>query len=191
MQEVKAEKTEKTQDAPPAEERKSGRLKPSFRGGGASGADSGLQETVVTINRVTKVVKGGKRFSFSALVVTGDKHGQVGAGFGKAKEVQAAIKKASAHAKKNMFKVPIFDGTIPHAVVGRFGSGQVWMKPAYKGTGVIAGGGVRATLEAAGVTDILTKNQRSSNPFNMVYSTLAALKSLKTKEEIAAIRGRT
>ncbi|MBI4056262.1 MAG: 30S ribosomal protein S5 [Elusimicrobia bacterium] len=149
-----------------------------------------LKETVVCINRVTKVVKGGKRFSFSSLVVVGNGKGQVGAGLGKAKEVQAAIHKASAKAKKDMIQFPLVQETIPHEVVGSFGAGKVWMKPAAPGSGVIAGGGVRAVLEAAGVKNILTKSLGSSNPFNVVYATLEALKILKTKEEILKLRGK-
>ncbi|MBI4051224.1 MAG: 30S ribosomal protein S5 [Elusimicrobia bacterium] len=150
-----------------------------------------LRETVVLINRVTKVVKGGKRFSFSSLVVVGDGQGRVGVALGKAKEVQAAIQKASARAKKNMIQFPLVQETIPHEVIGTFGSGKVWMKPAAPGSGVIAGGGVRAVVEMAGVKNILTKSLGSSNPFNMVYATIEALKLLKTKEEILKLRGKS
>jgi small subunit ribosomal protein S5 len=149
-----------------------------------------LKETVVTINRVAKVVKGGKRFSFSALVVVGDGAGHVGAAIGKAKEVQAAIQKAVTHAKKSLIRVPLKNGTIPHEVMGVFGAGTVLLKPAVSGTGVIAGGSVRAVVEAAGVRDILSKSLRSANPFNVVYATLAGLEDLETREESYRRRGK-
>ncbi len=149
-----------------------------------------LKETVVTINRVAKVVKGGKRFSFSALVVVGDGAGHVGAAIGKAKEVQAAIQKAVSHAKKTIVKIPLKNGTIPHEVTGIFGAGTVLLKPAVSGTGVIAGGSVRAVVEAAGVRDILTKSLRSANPFNVVYATLEGLKDLETREDSYRRRGK-
>lgn len=154
------------------------------------GEAMGLKETVVTINRVAKVVKGGKRFSFSSLVVVGDMNGSVGCGLGKAKEVQAAIHKGTANGRKNMVKFPLTEGTIPHEVTGRFGAGKVWMKPAAPGTGVIAGSGVRAVLEAGGVKNILTKSLGSSNAFNMVYSTIEALRNLRSREQIQKLRGR-
>ncbi len=146
--------------------------------------------TIVCINRVAKVVKGGKRFSFSALVVVGDTRGNVGVSIGKANEVQLAIQKATTHAKKNMIKFPLVKDTIPHEIIGKFGAGRVWMKPAAPGSGVIAGGGVRAVLEAGGVKDVLTKSLGSSNNFNVVYATIEALKQLKTKEEVAKLRSK-
>jgi len=150
-----------------------------------------LKEQVVSINRVTKVVKGGKNLSFSALVVIGDPGAKiVGFGTGKAKEVPAAIKKGIEAAKKNLRKVNVLETTILHMVLGRFGSGLVLLKPAPEGTGVIAGGGVRAVLEAAGIKNVLTKNLGSSNPFNAVGATFEALKNLRTKEDIAKLRGK-
>lgn len=148
-----------------------------------------FEEKVVAINRVTKVVKGGRRFRFSALVVVGDRKGHVGFGTGKAQEVPEAIKKAVENAKKNLIKVPIVGTTVPHEITGTFGAGKVFFKPASEGTGVIAGGAVRIIFELAGINDVLSKTLGSRTPINMVRATFNGLESLRTAEDVAKLRG--
>ena len=153
------------------------------------GLNPDLEERVVAVNRVAKVVKGGRRFSFAALIVVGDKNGKVGYGLGKAKEVPDAIRKAGMKASKRMIKVSIENGTIPHEVLGLFGAGEILLKPAGEGTGIKAAGACRSILELAGVKNVLTKSVRGSNPHNVVKATFKALKNLRSVDEVATVRG--
>jgi small subunit ribosomal protein S5 len=191
------ENTVETESTEEGKEKKGGRRGPQNRGprqdkkpgAPAEGINPDLEERVVAVNRVAKVVKGGRRFSFAALIVVGDKNGKVGYGLGKAKEVPDAIRKAGMKASKRMIKVSIENGTIPHEVLGLFGAGEILLKPAGEGTGIKAAGACRSILELAGVKNVLTKSVRGSNPHNVVKATFMALKNLRSLEEVAAARG--
>lgn len=178
------------ENKPVANKKPMGNKRPTDRKPRRDRVEKEFEERVVTINRVTKVVKGGRRFRFAALVVIGDGKGRVGFGTGKANEVPDAIKKAIEDAKKNVFTVPTVGTTIPHAITGKYGAGSVFLRPASEGTGVIAGGAVRDVLEVAGIKDVLSKCLGSRTPINMVRATISALQELKTVEDIARLRGK-
>lgn len=192
-QEAPAENTATPVEGKSASENKKGDKKRAPRKASdkkpKEGVNPDFEEKVVAINRVSKVVKGGRRFSFSALMVVGDKKGKVGFGLGKAKEVPEAIRKATQTAQKNLVQVPIDQGTIPHQIVGQHDAGYILFKPAGDGTGVKAAGACRAILELAGVTNVLTKSTRGNNPHNIVKATFDALKNLRSAEQVAAVRG--
>jgi len=183
---VKADSNSKNDTMPPKPNREKRQARPE-----TPREPKEITEKVVFINRCAKVVKGGRRFSFSALIVAGDQKGKVGVGFGKANEVSEAIRKATDASKKRMVKVAVQENTIPHEVTGESGGGRVLLRPASPGTGVIAGGGVRAVLEAVGIRDVLAKSLGSSNHANVVNATIAALQQLRPKEEIFKLRGKT
>lgn len=189
-EENKTENTEiETEAKPEGKGRRAPRAPRQEKKPAQDGLNPDLEERVVAVNRVAKVVKGGRRFSFAALIVVGDKNGKVGYGLGKAKEVPDAIRKAGQKASKRMIKVSIENGTIPHEVLGLFGAGEVLLKPAGEGTGIKAAGACRSILELAGVKNVLTKSVRGSNPHNIVKATFSALKNLRSLEEIASARG--
>ncbi len=183
-------KKEETKVEAKAENKRAPKKKAGPRKPRAAAPVSEFEERVVAVNRVAKVVKGGRRFSFSALMIIGDKKGRVGYGLGKAKEVPEAIRKATQAAQKNMVNVPIENGTIPHQITGRFDAGQILFKPAADGTGVKAAGACRSIMELAGVTNVLTKSLRGNNPHNIVKATFDALKNLRSVEQVAKARGK-
>jgi small subunit ribosomal protein S5 len=189
-EEKKVEDTAKAESSEGKAEKKSPRRRAPAPRKRAPQPESEFEERVVAVNRVAKVVKGGRRFSFSALMIVGDKRGRVGYGLGKAKEVPEAIRKATQAAQKNLVKVPLDRGTIPHETLGEFDAGKILFKPAAQGTGVKAAGACRTILELAGVRDVLTKSLRGTNPHNVVKATFKALEQLRSVEEIARVRGK-